>query len=37
MQSLRVPSEFVSMMPHLLTLIVLAIYSGRQSKAKRRM
>lgn len=37
MQSLRVPGEFVAMMPHALTLIALAVYSSRQTKAKRRM
>lgn len=31
MQSLRVPGEFVSMIPYLLTLVALAVYAGRQS------
>jgi simple sugar transport system permease protein len=35
MQSLRVPGEFVAMMPHALTLIALAIYSSRQVRARR--
>ncbi len=37
MQSLRVPGEFVSMMPHLLTLIALAVYSSRQVRAKKKV
>lgn len=37
MQSLRVPGEFVTMMPHLLTLIALAIYSSRQVKARKKV
>jgi len=36
MQSLRVPGEFVSMMPHALTLIALAVYAGRQAKTRRK-
>lgn len=35
MQSLRVPGEFVQMIPYLLTLVALAVYSGRQSKTRR--
>lgn len=35
MQSLRVPGEFVQMIPYLLTLVALTIYSGRQRKGRR--
>ena len=35
MQSLRVPGEFVSMIPYLLTLIALAIYARGQSKGRK--
>ncbi|HHW17535.1 MAG TPA: ABC transporter permease [Firmicutes bacterium] len=35
MQSLRVPGEFVQMIPYLLTLFALAVYSGRQMKTRR--
>ena len=35
MQSLRVPGEFVQMIPYVLTLVALAVYSGRQIKTRR--
>lgn len=35
MQSLRVPSEFVQMIPYLATVLALAIYSRRQLARKR--
>ncbi|HON87130.1 MAG TPA: ABC transporter permease [Bacillota bacterium] len=35
MQSLRVPGEFIQMIPYVLTLVALAIYSGRQSRSRR--
>lgn len=35
MQSLRVPGEFVQMIPYILTLVALAVYSGRQTKTRR--
>ncbi len=35
MQSLRVPGEFVQMIPYVLTLVALAVYSGRQLKTRR--
>lgn len=35
MQSLRVPGEFIQMIPYVVTLVVLAVYSGRQLKSGR--
>lgn len=35
MQSLRVPGEFVQMMPYLMTIVALAIYSSRQARERK--
>jgi len=35
MQSLRVPGEFVQMIPYVLTLVALAVYSSRRLKSRR--
>lgn len=35
MQSLRIPSEFVQMIPYLATVLALAVYASRQAARKR--